>query len=91
MDIPLKYAIPFLILCAVVPFSYRPASHPPAEQQAATNRPTAADAAMAKAAGTTPESYVAMRENFERSGVSGEGFDRLIGGISRQTGRTIPR
>jgi hypothetical protein len=61
-----------------------------AQAQAPSIPSASSIAAMAKEAGTTPEAYRAMRKEFERAGVSGEGFDRLIGGISQQVKEDYP-
>ncbi len=61
-----------------------------AQAQAPSIPSASSIAAMAKEAGTTPEAYRAMRKEFERAGVSGEGFDRLIGGISQQIKEDYP-
>jgi hypothetical protein len=49
------------------------------------NTEDARDAALAKEARTTPEAIRKMRQGFEAAGVSGEGFDALIDGMSRQS------
>jgi hypothetical protein len=67
-----------------------------AEQRAALiaegrrNMEETADAALAREAGTTPEVIHNMRQNFMATGVSDEGVNALIDGVSRQVKEDYP-